>query len=449
MNNNIPIYFSALIGLSVVCVTSMVLGLIPPMLCMELHLFLFIGIIVTDYAKTHRITLFQIWNVGYIYILWSEMMLRSVGDLSSQYINSSAFLLIANNILMIGYLTYSPRKVLRQHKKWVLAGSETYLVLIVTILLLFVWGNYGRLVTTISSGRQMGSSLGSSIHLWSTFMNAASLMVSAMAAYYFRWYSKASRWWSLLFILPVFLIQMLLGTRFRLVYMLLPWLILMGIVNVRWQQNKKLILLFFVALLLTFISNFVKEYRSLSFDEMMNQTEYADDKRYSNVFVGIADKMSPEGCVRMTRMAEDYFSTHEHTYGKEIGFMFYWIIPRALWKDKPTPIDHWLIRKYEIVPENHSTASGFVGEIRADFGYFCLIIVFFWGWLLKYADVYVYNAFRDDGPYLDKLFASLIYPCVFFFVRSPLTATQSFFIEILIFLLVRKWLGKRISTLSN
>ena len=226
--------------------------------------------------------------------------------------------------------------------------------------------------------------------------------------------------------------------------MILPWLILSGIINVGKQNIKNLVYVMAVAVFLSALSDFVKENRSLSLSEMMNQQEYSSDKQYRDVFIGIADRMSPEGCVYMTRLAEDYYSTHSHEYGKEIGFMFYWVIPRAIWKDKPTPIDHWLIRKYENVPDQHSTASGFTGEIRADFGYWCLIVVFFWGWLLRYADAYVYNAFKDDSPRLEKLFASLIYPTVFFYVRSPLTATHSFMVEILIYWGLRKWLGRKV-----
>ncbi|MBR1401277.1 MAG: oligosaccharide repeat unit polymerase [Prevotella sp.] len=367
--------------------------------------------------------------------------------MATSYINSFSFLLAANDILMIGYFYYSPKSRFNTNSKWILQNSNAFIILTTIIFFMFLYGSYGRVLMSIQGGRQLGNVLGSSINLWGTFIGAGSLMVSGMAAYFYRWYSKSNFWFSLFFLVPIFTFQMLLGTRFRLVYMLLPYLILSGIINVRKQSIKNLIVIMAGALFLSALSNFVRDNRSLSLSEMINQLNYySSKKQYNDVYIGIADKMSPEGCVYMTRLAEDYYSTHSHEYGKEIGFMFYWVIPRAIWKDKPTPIDHWLIREYENVPDQHSTASGFTGEIRADFGYWCLIIVFFWGWLLRYADAYVYNAFKDDSPYLEKLFASLIYPCVFFFVRSPLTATQSFFVEVLIYLAIRKWMGTKSSS---
>lgn len=435
--------------LSLSFVVAMMLEVITPSTCMKVHLFILMGLIVTDFRRTRRITLLQIWNLGFVYIVWSEMMLRSVGAMATGYINSFSFLLAANDILMIGYFYFSPKSKFNANSKWILQNSNAFIILTTIIFFMFLYGSFGRVLMSIQGGRQLGNVLGSSINLWGTFIGAGSLMVSGMAAYYYRWYSKSNFWFSLLFLVPIFTFQMLLGTRYRLVYMLLPWLILSGIINVGKQNMKKLFYVMAVAVFLSALSGFVKENRSLSLSEMMNQREYSTDNQNHDMFVNIADKMSPEGCVYMTRLAEDYYNTHSHEYGKEIGFMFYWIIPRAIWKEKPTPVDHWLIRKYENVSDSFSTASGFTGEIRADFGYWCLIIVFFWGWLLRYADAYVYNAFKDDSPRLEKLFASLIYPTVFFYVRSPLTATQSFMVEILIYWGIRKWLGRKIGVKNN
>jgi len=225
--------------------------------------------------------------------------------------------------------------------------------------------------------------------------------------------------------------------------MILPWFILTGILGVKKQNTKSLLYVLAGAILLSGVSSFMKEFRQQALMDMSGGVVFSQEDKAQDPFVRIADKMSPEGCVYMTYLAEDWFSNHEHTYGREIGFMFYWVIPRAIWKDKPTPVDHWLIRKYENVDERHSSASGFTGEIRADFGYWCLIVVFFFGWILRRADIFVYKAFINDEPYLDKILAALIYPCVFFFVRSPLTSTQYFFVEVILYWAIRKWLGKK------
>ena len=409
------------------------------------NFFTILGIVVFDFIKTQRITLFQVFGVGFVYIIWAEMLYMSELPYASRYLNAITFLLVSKSVLDIGYMTYHPKHyTCSLNKAWLLVKPKIFFVVMVTMLLVWLSTNYLTIITSMSSGRQLSDVLGNSINVWGIFLSASSLMVSALAAFYYRWCSKNSAWWSVLFLVPVFIFQLLLGTRFRLIYIIMPWLVLMGIIGVKRQNTRMLAVVMMAAVILSVASTFVRENRMLSLGEIrITSLSEAYQKESQDVFYWLADKMSPEGCVYMTYLAEDWFSTHDYEYGKEIGFMFYWVIPRAIWKDKPTPVDHWLIRKYENVEENHSSASGFTGEIRADFGYWCLIIVFFFGRLLHRAENYVLKSFSLEGPYLDKILAALIYPCVFFCVRSPLTATQSFFVEVLIYWAIRKWMGKK------
>lgn len=417
--------------------------------CVSAHFFLLVGVIVSDFIIYRRITLIQIWNVAFIYVIWAEMIKKSVMFYSDMYMNAISFLLIANDLVLLGYLmkkTQCNSNISNNKTAWLLINPKGFFVSIVGLLILYLVSHYMSVVNSMGSGRSMGNVMGNSINVMGVFSNAAGLMVSAMAAFYFRWNSKYSKWWSVLFLFPVVLFQLFLGTRFRLLYMVLPWLILVGIINVKHQKTKSLAIIFVAAVAISSISSFVKENRYgnlLDAIDEMAMNEDSSNSRKGNLFLWLASKMSSEGCVQMTYLAEDWFSTHDHEYGKEIGFMFYWVIPRAIWKDKPTPVDHWLIREYEIVSDKHSSASGFTGEIRADFGYWCLILVYLFGRFLKRADNYVEKSFNDETPYLDKILAALIYPCVFFSVRSPLTATQSFFVEILILWAIAKLLGRK------
>ena len=442
--------FAPLIGImafvSLMMVSAVQIGVLDNYTCVASHLFVLIAMIVADYMGTKRITLFQIWNIGYIYILWAEMMQKSS---SERYMNAISFILIANAVLTLGYLSFRKRskKLNDSRTMWLLRKNKTNVFFLLMCIMLVSWlsGRYALVIASSASGRQVGSVLGNSINVGSFFISAFGLMVSGMAAFYYRWCSVKSVWWSALFLMPVFVFQILIGTRFQLIYIILPWLILTGVVNVKHQQTGKIGLLVLAAFFLSLASSFVKTNRGLSLQEVMNASIFDPNKKENaNVFLWLADKMSPEGCVEMTFLAENWFDTHEYEYGKEIGFMFYWVIPRAIWKDKPTPIDHWLIRKYANVSDGHSTASGFTGEIRADFGYWRLIIVFVFGLFLHRLDYYVLNAFMDDSPSLEKIFAALIYPCVFFSVRSPLTATQSFFVEVLVFYAIRMWMGEKV-----
>lgn len=409
------------------------------------QLFTILGIIVVDFLMSKRITLFQIWGVSYIYIIWSEMMIISVDTPYSRYLNTFTFLLVAKSVLDIGYMTFMPKKLNKKlNTAWYLMKPKTFFAVMVVMLISWLISNYTTVMVTLNSGRQYGNVLGSSVDVFGVLVSASSLMLPAMAAYYYRWHSKKSVLWSLIFILPVFLFQFILGTRSRLIYMLLPWLILMGIIDVKNQKNKTLVYVLVGIAVLSLASRFMKDHRTESLIDFGKESGVVvSDKIEKDPFVRLAGMMSPEGCVYMTYLAEDWFSNHEHSYGREIGFMFYWVVPRAIWKNKPTPVDHWLIRKYQNVGDHFSTASGFTGEIRADFGYWCIIIVFFFGWILRKADLFVLKAYSSDEPYLEKVLAALIYPCVFYFVRSPLTSTQYLFVEVLLLWAISRWLGQR------
>ena len=408
------------------------------------NLFTILGIVVLDFMKTRRITLFQIWGIAFVYIIWAEMMDMSVMSSASRYLNAITFLLVSKSVLDVGYMTYySKHYDSNLSESWLLVKPKAFFIVMVTMLVVWLSSNYLTVTITMTSGRQLSGVLGGGIDVWEMLISASSLMIPALAAYYYRWHSKSSILWSLIFLLPVAMFQIILGTRARLIYMILPWLILTGVVGVKRQKMKALLWVMIGAVALSMVSNFMKQFRNQAFLDLSGGMISTSKDEQKDPFLRLADKMSPEGCVYMTYLAEDWFSTHEHSYGREIGFMFYWVIPRAIWKDKPTPVDHWLIRKYENVEETYSSASGFTGEIRADFGYWCIIIVFFFGRILKKADLFVLKSFNDDGPYFNKILAALIYPCVFFFVRSPLTSTQYFFVEVLLYLAIRKMLGRK------
>ena len=145
----------------------------------------------------------------------------------------------------------------------------------------------------------------------------------------------------------------------------------------------------------------------------------------------------------MTELANDYFSTHSLRYGRETSIILYFWVPRAIWPDKPTQLDHWLIREYnKRVPDGHSTASGFTGELRADFGMFSLFFVFVGGMLLRRGDAYVEQVFLSSDN-INKILAACFFPYVFFVVRSPLAATQTFIFELVIFFIIKRFMTEK------
>ena len=166
-------------------------------------------------------------------------------------------------------------------------------------------------------------------------------------------------------------------------------------------------------------------------EEAFFSDNYVESER---LIVRLASNMSPEGVVRMARLADRYFADHSLHYGRETGFVLYFWVRRRFFPEKPTMLDYWLIREYNpLVSEKYTTASGFLGELRADFGWFSLLFVFLFGMLMRRLDDFSSAVFSAGNSSFDMVLASLLYPWVFFFVRSPVTSTISLLWELVLF----------------
>lgn len=408
----------------------------------ECHFFFYLILLGLNFLLAHRITLFQVWIAGFIFIIWSDMMILSQDSSFPIYKESIAFLLMANDTLLIGYILHRPNHKKKNIEKRIFKSVKRIPLMLNIALAVYVFVMYKIVIASLAEGRQL-LELSSTQHLGNMIANTLGLFIPVFSAYYFKFYSKHT-YFSLLFALPAFAIQAILGTRFKLLYMIIPYCIILNILDVRLMTKRKIFVLGGIMVALVSVTNFIKEFRNMSIAEALNTSALNDDSAGNeDLLVKFAEKMSPEGIVRMTYLANDYFSKHELEYGKEIGALVYFIIPRSIWKEKPTAIDHWLIRRYEVVPESHSTASGFPGEIRADFGMLCFIILFLWGIILKSLDDYLKCIYSQVGPYYNKILVAMIYPYIFFFVRSPLTASNTFVFELLLYFIIRKLLTKR------
>lgn len=404
---------------------------------------LYLILIGNNIYMCRRLTLFQMWNVAYVYVIVSEMILISHRSIITQeYQFAISFLLLANAIFVIGYEIARfheaewniKHSYLLKHKKW-------FVVIILSFILFFIYYKFGRAITNFYSGRKVGNALGNG-SVMRIVVNAIGMVTPTLIGYYFVYHTK-NKWISLLFVMPLLIIQFMISTRFRVLYMILPYLIIMNIVPYKFDKFRKLLLMFLLFIVFSVGSSYLKKYRyTTSLEDLDFSVLY---ERSSNPFVSIANKMSPEGIVHMTVLANDYFKVHSLSHGREISYFAYFWVPRRLWEDKPTPIDYWLIREYETIGESVTTASGFTGEIRADFGYYCLIIVFLWGIALKYLDMFVLVKSRKDKSY-DKVITALFFPWIFFFVRSPNTATIPFLLEIILLMLIRKCLFSKKET---
>ena len=401
----------------------------------DLTFILYLLLIGNNIYMCRRFTLFQTWNAAYVYVIISEMILISHRSIITQeYQFAIAFLLLANAIFIVGYeLAHFHETEWITKNAYFLKHKKLFITLIFSFILFYIYYKYGRAVTNFYGVRKVGNALGSG-SVMRIVVNAVGMVTPALIGYYFVYHTK-NKWISLFFVVPLVIIQFMISTRFRVLYMVLPYLIIMNILPYKLDKLRRLLALFLLLVVFSVGSTYLKKYRYTSFQEDLDFSAlYA---RSSDPFVSTANKMSPEGVVHMTMLANDYFKLRPLSYGREITYFAYFWIPRRFWEDKPTPLDYWLIREYETIGESVTTASGFTGEIRADFGHYCLIIVFLWGFAVKYLDMFVIVKNRKDKSY-DKVITALFFPWIFFFVRSPNTATIPFLLEIMLLLFIRR-----------
>lgn len=437
---------SLLHGECAVAIVSFVLnilacaGVYNPESCAEFHIYIYIALAALNFIREKRVTLFHMWILGYVYIIWSDIIINCHVGNTIRYTNSINLLSMANSLFCVGYVFrgfFYTKSIDIHIKSEYSIVKNRFLIVMLIALVTVCFFKYKGMIANLSGGRQLSNVTGSGVSI-TTFINVLALIVPTLFAFYFVNYSNRNKWWSLIFFIPVFVLH-LYGSRFRLLYILIPYLIILDVINIKSQKIKTIGFLIILAFALSYISSFIKVNRNSPIQEV----NFDVNQDYGGGYYGFAKKMSPEGIVRMTYYADRWFASNEHSYGREIGFAFYFVIPRAVWPSKPVPIDHWLIRKYEIVPDSASTSSGFTGEIRADFGYFCMVIVFLWGMILRWLDNKIIKIVYSDSISYFFLYLALLYPFVFFFVRSPLTSFHSLILEILLVQLIFSFCRKK------
>lgn len=409
----------------------------------EVNLVFLSVLIVLDYYDKKSLSLFQVWLVGFIFIILSEAILIEPRE---NILEAVKFLLIANYLMILGYLM--PVKLKRQNKAYrliprVKASDQTAFILILLVVSYVVYALPGAILAYRLGRNAAAGILYTDRNLiLSTFFNGLALLLPSIIVFYYKEIrKKKSLLIPLLISMPVFVILFVGGSRFPLLFSFGGFLIISQARSAgRITLNLKLI--GFLLLLVT--SSFLMgQFRSGGLAGFQSGAkETVTETRLSK---RIASEMSPEGVVDMTALSMKYFESNPHTYGKSIAFLTYFWVPRAVWPDKPTMIGHWLIRKYRSgFSEGHSASFGFTGELFADFGYFSLFFVFLLGMLLKWADLFRAYQLAQPMSY-SKVLVGMIFSYVFFFVRSPVTSTMTFLVILLVQYLIKKLLFKNLS----
>jgi hypothetical protein len=217
--------------------------------------------------------------------------------------------------------------------------------------------------------------------------------------------------------------------------------------------NIKRFLLFFLPslLFLLIITDAMKQFRgsrTSSKSEAVQSTiqNYLYSNKNTSIAQSLASRMSPEGVIKSYSKMVIFFKDRPFLYGESTGFVFYFWIPRSVWKDKPTMLGHWLIRDFgdKGFGEGHSASFGFAGDFYADFGISgSIFLSFLLGIGLKKLENLRLQSLSENDEKI--ILYAMFYPYVFFAVRSPVTATITFISIYVIYVILRKSIIKRIT----
>lgn len=375
--------------------------------------------------------LYSVWIIGFVYVILGEMLL------GADY-QASRLLLAANSTVLLGYelLNFRVKK----------PGSPTILhcktpakpfLFLLCLEVIYILLSYKRALLTMAVGRYAAYGLTAYDNpLLEGLLGASEMILPSLYVFYYRSIKRQSNWlaWSLFFSLPIFLLIFMKGSRFYLLFSLLGFLIVSGIIPLFNVRLKSLRNLSIIVILVAFAAMSMKNMRTIADSDIAESNFETKDLSLAHK---IGQYTSPEGVVDMTSLSMDYFRIHSHTMGIQTANIFYFWIPRSIWPDKPTMIGHWLIRTSETgFAEGHSGSFGFCGELFADFGYFMFLLLPFIGGGIKLGDKTIKRNFKV-GEYRTILY-SMLYPYVFFIIRSPITGTIAFFSILFIYYLFKK-----------
>ncbi|MBO4827657.1 MAG: oligosaccharide repeat unit polymerase [Prevotella sp.] len=396
----------------------------------DIHFYLLTAILIIDIIDNKSITLLTVWIVGFVYILLSEMLLVRYSILFDR---TYRFIFVANDFVLLGYLlskTKQPKKV-KEEVITVERHRKLFTFLLVLIYLMYVILKTPDTIEAFyRGGRNVVSTKFNVViaQLLSTYKYYPLLL-----GFYMVRVLHKSKWTALLVSLPIFWMVLLSGTRFRLLFALVPFLLICGFFRFDKFSMKNLAAMAAFVGLFVIVGPFMVAIRGTSFEKAQKEELFMTETRsgyFNYLSVKVCEHGSPEGCVKMVNYVFQYFDEHDFTYGKSTGFVFYFWIPRFLWHSKPVMLNYWLPRVYmDNLRSNHSTSSAFCGEPYADFGYFSLILMFFFGVGIKKGTNFLRKYRWGLAPNYKSIYAVLLIPYVFFAVRSPVTASMTILAE--------------------
>lgn len=389
----------------------------------NIHFYLLLGIAAIDIVTNKSFSLLTVWMAGIFYIILSDMILYHYQPMD---IWVDSFVLLANDAVIAGYFFTKP-----QQKKNELSMTNEYhevrspFVFVSVLVVIYSFYLYYLVPNAIQSflvgGRRVEEM--DENFFFSTFLSGYHILPLVIAFYIIRIKHK-SVWVAFLLSLPIFLIDFLSGTRFKLLFTIMPFFLVSSVLRIDKINVKRMISLAILFILIVNGADYMLHTRKTGFGKYEYSENTIISHPHNNRFsVKVCDHCSPEGTITMMNILHQHLQSNEPTYGLSTGFVLYFWIPRAIWPNKPSMLNHWLPRKYLNVGEHHSTSSGFMGEPYADFRYFAFVVYFLMGVLLRKGNNLLIKYDYGRAPVFNSLYISLLIPYVFFAVRSPVTGT--------------------------
>ena len=423
-----------------IVITSVLVTLYSDYFKLGAHYFyLLSSIILLDVIAQKRIEIIHIWIGGFFYTILAEVFISNVLEDTRYVLLAVKFYVLANNLVLLGYFLSSKKKM--NTKRFVKRISKkrlfsTIAVLLMIYLLISTEGalrvaKYGRGLVGRMQEDQSNALL--------TVMQSVAFILPGLITYYFVIIKKRSVFSAFFVSLPVFVLLFLGGSRFPLLYAFTGF-ILVSILNYKSISNFKRAIILIVPFGLLAAGGIVmKQIRNGAFGD---NTSLEIKKYGRGVPQIVSSYMSDEGVLDMTSLMMKHFEHHPHTYGKSVGFLLYFWVPRDIWPEKPTMLGYWFVRLYRTgFSTGHSTSFGFAGELFADVGWFSLSLCFLMGIGLKKVNRLIGQSYVLGD--ISFVIISLAYPWVFFSVRSPVTSSTTYVGAIIIYYFISKIISKK------
>lgn len=381
-----------------------------------------------DILIKKQIELIHVWFGAFIYIILSEVFWTNFP--TNEYTcQALQFLILSNNTIFILYTLFKANKKLKETQRIIrfekyYTSQYAYIFLMFTTLFYIGFRLPGAIIAFRFGRIQALTMMSQHGLLLTSLLNALGFVLPAVIAYYFLFIKQTRVRTPLLFSLPIFIILFMYGTRFPLLFSVLGFAFVLQNKFMKQASKRTYIYLFISLAALLGTTEIMKQVRvgDIDVNNIANLRESAkavDPPTYFSKY------MSPEGILDMTSLMFAYFRKNDHLYGESSSFILYFWVPRQLWPDKPEMLGFWFIREYrQGFASGHSASFGFTGDFYADFGWFALIPIAGLGGLLGIAENYKNKKFKTGG--FGIIIGAMIFPYVFFFVRSPITATINF-----------------------